>query len=126
MTKFDLFMWIRKKVAEVVGEDKTYDYLPDLSVTNFAYISVPVDIDINTKTNIGSTITAQIDFYTDDWRNKIDFVDQVEQVRHKLRFGVRDDKNGARCKSTSVRYVTDNTTSIALYRAVLEVDFELF
>ena len=80
MDNYDLWLWIRLKTEEIYGQENTYDYLPDLDITDFAFVGGFSETDRNTKTNVGSIYDIQIDAYTANWRDRKTFVNKVEEL----------------------------------------------
>lgn len=121
----DCFVFVRKSIAEVIGESGVYDYLPGEGTKYpFCYIGESFSSDIQTKWGYGASVTITCHFYTDQYKKRGSFTEMINSCLDKLK--TTNKAQGYKYKLSDYRTQIsgDTTTSRLLLHGILELTME--
>lgn len=121
----DCFVFVRKSIAEIIGEKNVYDYLPGESTSYpFCYIGESFSSDIQTKWGYGSSVTITCHFYTDQYNKRGSFTEMINSCLNKLKVTNKNKGYKFKLKDYRTQISGDTTTSRLLLHGILELTME--
>lgn len=121
----EIFTLCRQKAIEVIGENNTYDHIPQEGTKYpFIFIGEAFSQDKANKSVVFGAVQQTIHIYHNDYRKRGTTTKLITELKQKLREVEKTPHFFVSISSITDQILSDNTTKTPLLHGVIEVEFK--